>query len=436
MDTKTRSPLRELIDGFVALKDVGRAFWVCNLVYFLDGAAYFGILNLLTLFVHRRVGLSDEWTGLTVSYFTGLVTFFSATLGGLSDRLGVRRTITLTTLLALGGRVLLTIAPHAPFFPSVVALFGLTFMAAAAGALIPACYAGVKQATTERSAAIGFSLLYALMNGGIVVESYASSLVRARFGIDGVFWMCAMLTAAYLVIHWFAFPRREGGPVPRSLPTGNGSDSKKGWRSHALLNPRFQFFIFVLLGVRTLFAHQWLTMPDYVTRAYPAAVGARFEWITGLNPLIVLIGTPLLAGLTRRVHVVTMMIAGTLVSAAATFLLVPGPNLSMLLGYQIVFSIGEALWSSRFLEYVADVAPPDQVGVYMGVAQIPWFIAKFTTGFYSGFFLNRLCPPTGIQRTGTMWLVYAIFGMTTPIGLLMARKWLIGGRIAESEKSG
>jgi dipeptide/tripeptide permease len=437
-ESEALNPFQELVASLRALPRLNRVFWICNFIYFLDGAAYFGILNILTLFIGQKVGLSDRWTGISVSFMTGLLTFFSATLGGVSDRLGVRRTLTLTIVAALAGRLILTLAPGLPL-AAATAWVGLALIAFSAGVMQPAVYSGVKQSTDSGTSAIGFSLVYALMNGGIVAESFFSSLVRQRWQTTGVLWMCTGLTIVYLLVHLVFFPRGAGGPMPkRAAPVEVApvnyreveTVKRRGsWRDHPLMNPRFLFFISVLLGVRTLFAHQWLTMPDYVTRAYPPAVGARFEWINGLNPLIVLIGTPLCAALTRRVHVVTMMIAGTLVSAAASFLLVPGPFLGPLLAYEIIFSIGEALWSSRFLEYVADVAPAESVGLYMGVAQIPWFIAKFTTGFYSGYMLERFCPPTGAQHTQTMWLLYAIIGMTTPIGLLLARRWLAAGRL-------
>jgi MFS family permease len=234
--------------------------------------------------------------------------------------------------------------------------------------------------------------------------------------------MCVGITVLYLAMHLGLFPNSAGDPVPQ-LATQEGK-AKRSWRDHPLANPRFLFFIFILLGVRTLFAHQWLTMPDYVTRAYPASIGARFEWINGLNPLIIVVFTPLVAALTRRVHVLTMMIVGTTVSSLATFLLVPGPQLFALLTYVIIFSLGEALWSSRFLEFIADIAPPSQVGLFMGVATIPWFLAKFTTGFYSGAMLEHFVPATGPQDSSTLWLVYALIALSSPIGLIIGRSWL------------
>ncbi len=139
---------------------------------------------------------------------------------------------------------------------------------------------------------------------------------------------------------------------------------------------------------------------------------------------------PLVALLTRKVRVVDMMIVGTLVSAGATFLLVPAPSLPLLVAYFLVFSLGEALWSSRFYEYVADLAPANKVGVYMGIAGIPWFLAKSVSGLYSGWMLDRFVPASGPQRPGTLWLVYGLTGLATPLGLVLARRWLLARRAA------
>lgn len=418
----TKNPMREMIDAFLAVRHLDARFWAPNMVFLLDGAAYFGVLNILTLHLGTTVGLGEVDAGRLVAYMTGMLTLAMAVFGSAVDRLGVRRTITLTIIASFLGRVLLVAAPHAPMSGAVVIL-ALTLMAVGAGLMQTAVYAAVKQATDVKTSGIGFSLIYSLMNLGIVLESSVSSPVREKWGTTGVMVMCAGLTLVYLIVHLLFFPKNAGGPVPMEA----AAKEKLTWRDHPLADGRFLFFICVLLGVRTLFAHQWLTMPDYVTRAFPHEVGSRYEWISGLNPLIIVLGTPLVAGLTARVHVLTMMTIGTAVSAAATFLLVPGPSLFLLLTYVIIFSIGEALWSSRFLEYVATLAPPARVGVYMGVANLPWFLAKFTTGLYSGWMIKTFIPKEGPQDTSTLWLIYAFIACSSPVGLLLARRWLSQG---------
>lgn len=405
------------------------AFWLVNLVNFGDGIAYFGILNLLTLFIHDHVGFTDHMTSVSVSLFTGGVTLFMFGGGFVSDKLGVRNALTLSVLTLLIGRILLVISPGVGGAGTDTTLWmGLLLMAVATGVLQPALYAGVKEFTDPRTATVGYSLLYSIMNLGIVAETAVSPFIRERHEISGVFWTMISITLIMLVCNVMFFTKKieKRDRVLEYVKSESGTQ-KSTWqkiRELPFLDVRFIFFIFILLPVRTLFAHQFLTIPHYITRCFPEAVGARLEWFQGLNPLIIVIFVPLIAMMTRKVKVINMMIIGTTVSALTTFILVPGPNLTTLILYVILFSLGEAIWSSRFLEYVADLAPAGQVGAYMGLAGIPWFLAKATTGFYSGRFLERFIPDGGPYDSGTMWLIYAFIALISPIGLLIGKKWV------------
>ena len=201
--------------------------------------------------------------------------------------------------------------------------------------------------------------------------------------------------------------------------------------NHPFLNSRFTFFIFVLIPVQTLFAHNWLTIPYYLDRAFRGSVVSEyFEFFGNINPILIFVLAPIVAGLTARANVYTMMIVGTLVMAAPTFLLVMGPNMWMFLTYILLMSIGEAMWQPRFLQWVAEVAPPGQTGLYMGIGQFPWFLTKFLTGLYSGYFVATYIPrpDTGLEtNTEVMWLIYALIAMISPIALIVARRWMMAG---------
>lgn len=415
------------------LSSCGMGYWLVNMANFTDGIAYFGILNLLVLYLTRELHMADARAGLTVSLFTGMVTILMVPGGSICDRWGTRRAIGLSLLLGTLGRSGLALAAVSPS-PWLTAWGSLMLMAAATGVQQPALYAGVKETTHQRVAAMGFSLLYSIMNLGIMAESFVSPWLRTHevtfgvrglgLGFSGVLWVMAGITLFQLVIHSLFFP---ADPVtsPAAEATGLGSrGEEQAPRKHPLLEPRFIFFIFILLPVRTLFAHQWLTIPDYIFRCFDEAVKNRYEWFAGLNPLVVTLAVPLFTHWTRRVSVLKMMIVGTAVSAAATFLLVLPPRPELLISYVVLFSLGEALWASRFLEYIAQMAPPGQVGAYMGVANLPWFVAKFTTGFYSGWMIARFLPKEGVQHPETLWLVYACFACLSPIGLMLAYRWL------------
>jgi proton-dependent oligopeptide transporter, POT family len=351
----------------------------------------------------------------------------------------------------LGGRILLVLAPvmgGGGWGAESVAWTSLLLMAIGSGIIQPTLYAGAKEYTDPRTAAVSFSLVYAIMNLGIVSEGFISPFIRTNTpfinmaglhinglgkGIPGVFWFCVVVTAIVILVQMGLFTKKV---ELRDRIMVTTEEEKKAithdsfWQRiwHLpLFDPRFAFFIFMLLPVQTLFAHQFLTIPDYIMRAYPPAVGAKYEWIVSINPFIIVIFVPLISAFTRKVNVLTMMIIGTTISAAITFILVPGPDLTRLLIYTIVFSFGEAAWSSRFYEYVAQIAPPGKVGSYMGMAGIPWFLAKFTTGLYSGVLIEKFIPSGGLQDTGTLWLIYGIAACSTPIGFVIAKKWLDKG---------
>jgi len=418
-----------LRENFRILFRASRAFWLVNVVNFGDGIAYFGILNLLTLFIHREVGFSDHLTGISVSIFTGLVTLCMFGGGFVSDKLGVRRALTLSMAVVLIGRLLLTTSPLAAGSTAGLMLWlSIALMGVAEGVVQPALYAGVKEFTDPRTATISYSVLYAIMNLGIVAETAVSPFIRAKYEISGVFWVMIGITGIMVAANLLLFTRKvEARDRVVEYVKPPSDDHRTFWqkvRALPFMDSRFIFFIFILLPVRTLFAHQFLTLPDYVMRCFPEGVGARYEWFQGLNPLIIVIFVPLIAAFTRKVNVVTMMIIGTAISAITTFILVPGPHLSTLIIYVVMFSFGEAVWSSRFLEYVANLAPAGQVGAYMGLAGIPWFLAKATTGFYSGAMISRFLPEGGPEQSGTLWLVYGCIALISPIGLLIGRKWV------------
>ncbi len=193
---------------------------------------------------------------------------------------------------------------------------------------------------------------------------------------------------------------------------------------HPFNNGRFVFLIFILIPVQTLFAHNWLTLPYYISRAFGGTfVGEKFEFFSNINPILIFVLSPVVAALTTRSKVYSMMIWGTLVMALPTFLLSLSLSPTMLLTYILFMSIGEAMWQPRFLQWVAEIAPEGKTGAYMGIAQFPWFLTKVLTGAYSGYFLSQYCPMVGPQNTQMLWFLYGSMAMVSPLCLFLFRGW-------------
>ncbi|MFA3782049.1 MFS transporter [Melioribacteraceae bacterium 4301-Me] len=200
---------------------------------------------------------------------------------------------------------------------------------------------------------------------------------------------------------------------------------------HPFRDKRFVFFIFILIPVQTLFAHNWLTIPYYTDRAFVGtAVSKYFEFFSNINPVLIFVLAPLVAGLTSKANVYRMMVLGTFVMALPTFLLAIGPNIYLFLSYVLIAAIGEAMWQPRFLQWIAEIAPEGKTGAYMGIGQLPWFLTKVITGLYSGYFVEKYIPrpESGLpQNTQMLWLIYGIIAIVSPVALLLAKNWMIKG---------
>ncbi|MBN1159022.1 MAG: MFS transporter [Bacteroidales bacterium] len=442
-----RSALRELIQPFIDLAHTSRALLGVNISYVLEGITYFGVVGLLAIFFNDYIGLDDRQAGLMVGFLTGGITLAMLFLGATVDWIGVRKAFLYSLLFMLAGRVLLTASPglgqsgiwHSAHIISMLGILGIIL---GYGIYQPAAYTAVKKFTTAKTAAMGYAMLYALMNLGGFLPGLISPPVRRAFNITGVFWLYIILTVAGIVVVAVIITRKAQEEATQNsisqeqneedaLEKLSGKEKLKFYLKHFPLKDfRFLFFIFILIPVQTLFAHNWLTLPQYTSRAFEGFVQNNFEFFVNLNPILIFILTPVVTALTAKKNTYKMMIIGTLVMSVPTFLLALGPDVYTLMGYLILMTVGEAMWQPRFLQWVAEIAPRNMTGIYMGIGQFPWFLTKILTSLYSGWFLMKYCPdntPVSELNTESMWLIYGLIAVSSPVVLFLTRKWMMKG---------
>jgi len=444
------------------------------------------------MYFNDYVGLNDQHAGWMVGVLTAGITISMFFLGSVADKWGVRFAIIAAFCFMLVGRTIMSLGPTIGLGAGgmwspihLLTMGGILFVVIGYGMYQPGAYAAVRQFTTPKTAAMGFAMLYALMNLGAWLPSFFG-FVRQSVGISGAFWVYTSVTAIALISTFLILSRRtvkraiddaerdrgdkkkievdgegriaedlacaECGHDLRTLnaadwcPECNKSvresmvaaespedkpkqkepfDIGKWIVNHPLANPKFAFFIFCLIPVQTLFAHNWLTLPMYVERAFRGTmIGDYFEFAVNLNPLLIFIFVPIVTALTQKANVYKMMIIGTFVMAAPTFLLALGSTPWTLGGYLLIMTIGEAMWQPRFLQYAAEIAPKGRTGAYMGVAQLPWFLTKVIVPLYSGSVLQKYCPDQGEVNTEFMWFVYGCIAMMSTVMLVLAKRWV------------
>jgi MFS family permease len=206
---------KELVQPFIDVWNAPRALWGINLAYVIEGAVYFGVLGYLAMhfsdFVFKGVEHADEWSHSMVMVLTAGITLSMVALGWVCDKIGVRKALVVAFGLLLAGRVLISAAPTVlGLEPNglwsalhLTTMLGIVFVVIGYGLYQPSAYAAVRQFTTPKTAAMGFAMLYALMNLGGYLPSFAFLLRDEKFlnlGIPGTFWVYTALTVVALVV--------------------------------------------------------------------------------------------------------------------------------------------------------------------------------------------------------------------------------------------
>ena len=502
----------ELVQPFIDLIRAPRALWGVNLAYMLEGLVYFGMLGYLAMhfsdFVFQGVPHPDESSHRMMLVLTAGITISMFVLGFVADKKGVRFALISAFILLLAGRILISAAPTvlglepaglwSPLH--LVTMGGILLVVIGYGMYQPAAYAAVRQFTTPKTAGMAFAMLYALMNLGGWIPTFAFLLREDEFaglGIPGTYWVYTALTAVALLATVFILTRKtvdravadakaetarlkaeeqtkakdEAKQEPKDVPPADGGPERiplhlwgfvaaviglvvwqvdppvsyyvaggiaVAWIAanffpaavrwlarHPLADARFFFFIYALIPVQTLFTYNWLILPQYINRSFEGWIGEYFEIASNANPILIFIAVPVIAALTQKAKVYQMMIVGTAVMALPAFILAVGPYPWTLAIYLLVMTIGEAMWQPRFLQYAAEIAPKGRTGVYMGVAQLPWFLTKvLVPALYSGWMMDRYCPAAGPKNTEMMWLIFGCIAVASPILLAVAKGWV------------
>ncbi len=461
------NPLKQIVQPFIDLIHSPRALWGVNLAYVLEGTAYFGVLSYLAIYfsdyVFQGVPTPDVPAGFMVGVLTAGITLSMFVLGFVADKFGVRNALIWAFLFLIGGRILIAGAGYA-FEPAglgstlhLVTMAGIALIVIGYGMYQPAAYTAVKQFTNPKTAGMAFAMLYALMNLGGWLPSFAFLLRDddyLGFGIGGVFWVYAAMTVAALLVtialltkktvaNAIASAKAETAAIkaaergedaatpapadttpPKAGPVGFRANFKDWLVNHPFTDPKFTFFIFALIPVQTLFAYNWLVLPVYINRSYTGWIGEYFEIAANFNPILIFIFAPIVAAVTQKRKVYNMMIAGTFIMAAPAFFLAFGTNGWLLFAYLLIMTIGEAMWQPRFLQYAAEIAPEGRTGVYMGVAQFPWFLTKMIVPLYSGTLIAKYVPAEGFKNPEKLWLISACIAMLSTVMLVLARGWI------------
>jgi dipeptide/tripeptide permease len=456
------------------------------LLFFTKVTEYsaYGAANMaFVLYLNQDVGLSDIGAGSYIGAWSMGLTALTMMVGAVCDAIGVKRTLLIGCYALLISRLFMPMLSDV-FMTSIFGFLPLAIGIAITG---PVLSVGIKLFTNRAGATLGFGLFYTLMNVGWAIGAWIFDSVRGAFGDGGSTTIAGMDFSTYQVIILVGFfltipdliaitfirrgvemtengikitpPEKEDTSIPlftriMSLVKSSSKDTLNIFKS-VFFQRSFHVYlamIGLLVFVRLTFYHFHYTFPTYGIRVFGEGVkiGSMFGV---LNPLMIVFLVPLIAAITTKVRSYWMLLIGTFISSGSVFLATLDPSNFAFLGeswfgdlvfdrwleipvgrrdpfymslvvFFIVFTIGEAIWSPRLMQFTAEIAPPGREGTYVALSYLPYFGAKFIAAPMSGWLLATYTPDTTAQLTDhyMVWVWIGGTAIITPLGMLFFRK--------------
>lgn len=440
-------------DGLKKLIHCPREIWFTYLIKVLESLCYFSSVLVLMIFLTQDMGLTDTAAGTIFGIFSASMSFFMLFVGFIADSMGIKKALIVGLLIALVGRLAITFTTE----PWIV-YPGLFILSVGFAYMIPLIAAAVKLFSTKKAQKYAFSWYYVVMNVGSFIAGISLDWLRNTFteamnfsvmGLDLVvrpiqiiFFVAVLATLVSLVVVIFFvrthIPAEELGRDEEGDSSGDAAETEKARAESEgksalqvmkeVVSEKifwiFMAFIFLLVLVKMIFQYNHSLYPLYMER-----IGLK-EWtgtLYSINPLIIIFLVPVMTSITSKMKSYNVIVVGSFIAAGSVFFMGFAESIMMIVMYQVVLSLGEAIYSPRIYDYTATIAPKGKEASYMAYSKAPMFFAKVGAGPITGILLANLCAAGSTPETRNselMWIIVGVSTMISPITLILARKWL------------
>jgi dipeptide/tripeptide permease len=400
-----------------------RSFWVANTLELFERFSYYASKAVLAVYLAEHLGLGVRTAGVYAgSVFNTLIYLLPALAGTVVDRYGFRRSLMACFSIFSVGYLIVGLAGLPVAQPLVQAvgvstwtLIGL-IIAAVGGSLIkPSIVGTCARTTTEESKALGYSIYYSVVNIGGMLGPTLAVPIREHLGIAYVLVVASCVSAILCGATALFF---KEPPRPADLAPIKTLRQVLAGMLHAMSDVRFMTFLVIFSGFWLMFWHIFYALPFYVKNVLHYG---RFELVEAIGPWTIVLLTVPTAALARRMKPIAAMTLGFAVATSGWFVMGAFPTIEAAFAGVAIFALGEAIQAPRYYQYVADLAPREQVGTYMGIAFLPIAIGTFGTGWMSGPLVEAF---KDAPHPSHMWYVLGAIGVVTTTLMLVYDRFI------------
>jgi POT family proton-dependent oligopeptide transporter len=305
-------------------------------------------------------------------------------------------------------------------------IFAVLMLTAVGGSLIKPCIVGtVARTAAPELKSIGYSIYYTLVNIGGALGPILALGVRENLGIEYVLVMSSV-TSFFLLLGTLLFFREPPRAPDEAAPTSFAKVLRDMLTVFG--NLRFLGFLTIFSGFWIMFWQVFYSLPFYLRETLHFE---RFELIETVDAWTLILLTVPVSAMVRRWRPIRAMTAGFAVASCSWLLIALVPRWETVVAAMFVFAIGEGMQAPRFYEYVADLAPREQVGTFMGFAFLPVAIGSIVGGILGGRLVQHYVKES--SHPESMWWIVAGIGFASTV-LMVLYDLLVAPRPAADRK--
>ena len=395
---------------FKSLTQFNRSFWSANLSELFERVAFYGMTSLLVIYLTEVRGIPES-AAIRLNGNFGLVVYGLPVLSGfIADWMGFRRAI-LTAYVLLGVGYFL-VGQLTSYWAIAAALLLVGFGAS----LIKPCITGTTQKTSPAAlGAVGFSIYYMLVNiGGFLGPNISGWVAEAFGGVQNFYYSstAAILLALLLIFFIFAEP---GDGTPEGERKSLGTFMRDFLT--VIRNGRLMLLFLFVAGFWSMFFQFFGALPLYLRTDLEIPSERLITFIISLDALTIICLQVVVGYLVRKMVTVRAVLLGVTVSSAGILLMSIYPAVAIVIAGVAVFAVGEMIYSAHFYKYLGDMAPKDQVGMYLGFAFLPIAVGSWLSGMIGGPILTLARDTIGSPQL--MWVFFGSVGLISAVGIAL-----------------
>lgn len=397
------------------------SFWVANGMELFERLAYYGQQIVFMVYLRNRLGFTETQAGTLSGIFGGLIYLLPILGGTLADKWGFRRAFNIAfTVLGLGYFLIgsLGMSAFAGIYGGLstywLLLAFLIFTAFGGSFIKPSVLGTVAIASTEKTKSLGFAIYYWLVNAGAMIGPTIAYFVRDSFGNEFVYVVSSISCFAMLIVNMLLYKdiQSEKDAVTETL-------GKKLSNLFVVLG-NFKFMIFLLIYSLywIIFWQEFIIVPYYITDYIGKEAPYEIVQSWAGAGAIILLQIPI-NRFTKNIPTRSAILIGFAVSSLIWIIIAIHPSIPTIAAGIVAFAIGEMIQAPRYYEYISEIAPKGQQGLYQGYAFLPIAIARFVGDPFGGW-IYQTSKATG--NPSTVWFSMIAIGITGTILMAIYNK--------------